>query len=476
MNKYKTLLGNIGLFGLNVFATKIISFVLVPLYTYYLNTADFGIQDMATLVISMLSSLATLCIADGVLRFMIDDKRNARGYATAGLIVMIAGCFVVMGLLPVTDLPIFGGLGNYKWLFLMFYAVGCFQNLFSMMARALNRLKVITYASIASSLVTAIGSGLFIAFLHMGLTGFFYASILGGAVGALIYFFAGHLQSEFVWHDSNLLRLCLKRMLPYSLPLIPNNILWLLNTSVNRFFITGFLGISASGMFAAASKIPNLLMIAYSVFQQAWTLSAFQEYRQEGLGVFYSKVYRLLDALLCIGASAIIMLSEPLARLLLQKEFFNSWPLIPLLIAGLYFNIIGSFWGSIYTTFMKTREIMTTTFAAAAVSIVLTWGLIHVCQLAGVAVALLVSNVVLWLTRVFSSRRLLIFKVNWGVSLLTYALIAIQIALGMSHVHGYLPMSFALFIVVSCIQLWNIRPMMKQFANIARQLIPNQRH
>lgn len=476
MNKYKMLLGNIGLFGLNVFATKIISFVLVPLYTYYLDTADFGIQDMATLVISMLSSLATLCIADGVLRFMIDDKRNARGYASAGLIVMVVGCLIVMMLLPVTDFPIFGGLGNYKWLFLLYYAVGCFQNLFSMMARALSRLKVIAYASIASSLVTAVGSGLFIAILHMGLTGFFYASILGGATGALIYLIVGNLQGEFMWQDKKLLRFCLKRMLPYSLPLIPNNILWLLNTSVNRFFITGILGISASGMFAAASKIPNLLMMAYSIFQQAWTLSAFQEYRQEGLSAFYAKVYRLLDALLCICASAIIVLSEPLARLLLQKEFYNSWPLIPLLIAGLYFNILGSFWGSIYTTFMKTREILTTTLLAALVSIVLTWGLIRVWQLTGVAIALLVSNLVLWLTRVIGSRRLLTIKVKWKTSLLTYALIAVQIAFGMFQVHEYLLMSVLVFIVVVCIQLWNIRPMMKQLVDIARQLVSGSCH
>lgn len=54
---------------------------------------------------------------------------------------------------------------------------------------------------------------------------------------------------------------------------------------------------------------------------QAWALSAFQEYKQEGLETFYAKVYRLLDALLCICASAIIMLSELLAHLLLQKEF-----------------------------------------------------------------------------------------------------------------------------------------------------------
>lgn len=470
MNKYKTLLGNIGLFGLNVFATKIISFVLVPLYTYYLDTADFGIQDMAVLVASILSSLATLCIADGVLRFMIDDRQRARGYATAGLVIISIGCMVVVVLLPLTDLPIFGGLGRYKWLFFAYYAVGSFQNLFSMMARALNRLKVIAYASIATSLITGAGSGIFIAGLHMGLAGFFYASILGGAAGALIYFLVARLWSEFLWRDTCTIRFCLRRMLPYSVPLIPNNILWLLNTSVNRFFLTGMLGIGASGMFAAASKIPNLLMMAYSIFQQAWTLSAFQEYREEGLDVFYSKVYKLLDALLCITASAIILLSEPLARLLLQKEFYNAWPLIPILIAGLYFNILGSFWGTVYTTFMKTRQILTTTLIAASVSVVLTWWFIQIWQLTGVALALLISNLVLWLTRVISSRELLTFPVNWTVVLTTYLLVGIQIVLEALQIRGCFIIGLLLFIAVSVIQLWNARSLLRQLIGVLKSV------
>ena len=50
MNKYKTLLLNIGLFGINTVATKLITFLLVPLYTYYLSTKEFGITDMSLTV------------------------------------------------------------------------------------------------------------------------------------------------------------------------------------------------------------------------------------------------------------------------------------------------------------------------------------------------------------------------------------------------------------------------------------------
>ena len=69
-------------------------------------------------------------------------------------------------------------------------------------------------------------------------------------------------------------------MLRYSLPLIPNSLFWWMGTSINRFFITGMIGIGASGLFAAAGKVPGLVNTVYAVFQQAWQLSAFQEARE----------------------------------------------------------------------------------------------------------------------------------------------------------------------------------------------------
>ena len=57
----------------------------------------------------------------------------------------------------------------------------------------------------------------------------------------------------------------LKKMLLYSVPLMPNAIFWWVGTSVNRFFITSMLGIGASGLFAAASKI-RVRCIPYILF------------------------------------------------------------------------------------------------------------------------------------------------------------------------------------------------------------------
>ena len=50
MGKYKDLMVNTGLFAFTQIATKLITFFLVPLYTAYMSTADFGVTDMSSTV------------------------------------------------------------------------------------------------------------------------------------------------------------------------------------------------------------------------------------------------------------------------------------------------------------------------------------------------------------------------------------------------------------------------------------------
>lgn len=52
---------------------------------------------------------------------------------------------------------------------------------------------------------------------------------------------------------------CLKRMLKYSIPLIPTAIMWWLVSSLNRPLLERHVGMFAIGLFAVANKLPNVL-------------------------------------------------------------------------------------------------------------------------------------------------------------------------------------------------------------------------
>lgn len=86
---------------------------------------------------------------------------------------------------------------------------------------------------------------------------------------------------------------------------LPNSLCNQIQTTVSRFIITGVLGISASGLYAAASKIPNLLNVLQQIVQQAWQLSAFQEFKSSGLKHFYDVIWRVYHALMSVGSALV---------------------------------------------------------------------------------------------------------------------------------------------------------------------------
>ena len=58
-------------------ATKLITFLLVPLYTTYMSAGEYGLTDMSITVISLLTPLVTLDVAEAAVRFIVGDR--ARG-------------------------------------------------------------------------------------------------------------------------------------------------------------------------------------------------------------------------------------------------------------------------------------------------------------------------------------------------------------------------------------------------------------
>ena len=202
----------------------------------------------------------------------------------------------------------FGGLGNYKAWFILAYATSAIMNLCGEVARGMGEVKLIPICAGVSSVTTLVLACISIGQLEMGITGYFISVSVGPMLAIMLYMSFGRLAKAFLSGARRMTKLAvndswkiIRPMLIYALPLIPNNLFWWLSSGINRLFITGMLGIAASGMFAAASKIPGLLNTAYMVFQQAWQLSAYQESGSKGLGKFFSSVFCALQAVLWNG-------------------------------------------------------------------------------------------------------------------------------------------------------------------------------
>lgn len=59
-------------YGLGIFFSKIIVFLLIPIYTRCFSTTDYGYYDVLVTNLTMLVSIAFIEVWSGTLRFMFD--------------------------------------------------------------------------------------------------------------------------------------------------------------------------------------------------------------------------------------------------------------------------------------------------------------------------------------------------------------------------------------------------------------------
>ncbi|HBT5816285.1 TPA: oligosaccharide flippase family protein, partial [Klebsiella pneumoniae] len=74
MNKYAKLLNNSLIFALGNLGSKVIVILLVPLYTFYLTTQDYGLVDLVASSQALLMPFITITAEQALLRYIIGEK------------------------------------------------------------------------------------------------------------------------------------------------------------------------------------------------------------------------------------------------------------------------------------------------------------------------------------------------------------------------------------------------------------------
>ena len=96
MANYRYLAKNIGVLAISNFATKILSFFLVPLYTSILSTSEYGTYDLFNTTVYLLIPILTLNIQDATIRFSLDENYDKKKIVTISLNVFVKGLLLLL--------------------------------------------------------------------------------------------------------------------------------------------------------------------------------------------------------------------------------------------------------------------------------------------------------------------------------------------------------------------------------------------
>ena len=178
--------------------------------------------------------------------------------------------------------------------------------------------------------------------------------------------------------------------------MVPSIILWWITNVSDRYMVTYFVGASENGLYTAASKIPNFVILFSTVFIDAWQLSAVDEYDSDSREAFFTKVFRVYSGGIFVVASALIFFCRIITKILVDDSYFNSWKFVPVLIIATSFSCLVNFLASVYMAEKKSFMGMVTALSGAITNIVLNFVLIPIMGATGAAVATVVSFVVVF--------------------------------------------------------------------------------
>lgn len=318
--------------------------------------------------IGLVLPFVSLGLPEGFLRFsfIYDSTSHARIVSTTVITVVIS-IFIFTIINSIINKGI--TLNTYSLLQNLLLITTLLNTLTIMLSQVINKMELIAFSGIINALTVFV----FTIFCYM-IFGFganeYITALCVGNIGSSTFLILknyGSINIRISLYDKKLLF----KMLKYSLPLVPNAVSWWINHTSNRYVINYYFTSSDVGIFSAAYKIPSILILFYSIFNQAWQLSAFKVQKNIDEREFYRIVFENYSMIVVISTTIIMTFSQQIINVMLGPEFQEAIRYSPLLILSSTFGAFVGFYSAIFLAKKSTAMLLLSTILGAGVTLVL---------------------------------------------------------------------------------------------------------
>lgn len=372
------LIKNIIIYFFGNVLVRLVSFLLLPVYTKYLPPSDFGYFDLVTSIMSVAVPMVFIEIWNGVLRLMFDysTEKDKRKVFTNGLFFTIGLMVLFTVLYWITDTII--EIKYTIWIF--FYGIlMLFQNLYQFGVRGLGKNVLFMVSGIAATLATAAFNLVLIIFFNMKIDALLISACAGMLLSIILIEAGTGLLIRMSIKDLDMK--IIKEMAVYCAPLMVNSVTFWFLTNFNKILILKKLGLDYNGIFAIAARFTTAIGIFVSVFSMAWQESAFEASQEAERGKYYTSTLNIYIRFLCGGMLVLIPFTYLIFPYFVAHEYAEAKSILPIFYAGTIASAISNFFGHIYGAEKQTNIIFTTTITGSIISVLTAYSLITVIGL-----------------------------------------------------------------------------------------------
>lgn len=425
-SKDKSLLVGTFTYAIGNFGTKILSFLIVPLYTFYIKPSDLGDYDLLMTTVSLLSPLLTMKVSDATYRWLIKDISNSPDYLAATYKLLLRNCvfFSIVFLLINKIFPI--------WHCYYFIAIlvgdrvlECVQKLL----RGLKNQKLFAVSGIIYTALLVSANFVKICILHQGVIALLESVVFAQIITILFIFLQEKSLIVVNWRNGRKHKHLQKEFMKYSIPLVPSALSWWVMSASDRYVIRIILGKTANGIFAVAGKFPSILQTIFTMFNNAWTDMALSELgKGKQTDEYVASIFRKLYIFSFSVVFGLIPLTKIVTQIILGPEYQTASIYIGILYLGTIFQGFSSFCSIGYLQQKTTSGAAKTSMYGAVVNLVVDIFMMKYIGLFAAAISTFIGFFIMWITRMHDIKDTFPIKIN-KVEFSIYFLLAIILAM-----------------------------------------------
>lgn len=361
---------------------KCFSFFLLPLYTAYLTTEDYGVTSIATSFIATTCFVVAFSLFSAVMRFYVDLKTDPeklkRFYGTIVIFVFISGA-AFFGLFTLFR----GALSKYVFQGTDYYPVilvtlvslifFCQHNVYDNILRSQQKAAKSSILGIAYFFVTLALNILFVVVLKMGAVGSLLAS-LGGYFIYTVYFLIDMTVKKEITFCLDLK--LLKSALKYSIPIMPHNLSTQIASLISKILIGDAVSLAGVGIYSVAAQFGTIADTIQVYVDQAygpWLYEKLNE-KEDGYKTFIRNISKTMIAVIGLFFIGISLFAQDYIILFVDKSYAEAWKFVPFIVLVFAIKTMYYFYVEVLFYYKKASKFLfTATLTSSFVNLVLSY-------------------------------------------------------------------------------------------------------
>jgi len=345
LKDYKSIMKHTSIYALGNILSKMVGFFMIPIYTRHLTPADYGVLELISLVLTVMSRLLSLRLTAGMMRFYYEydepgEKKSLISTSQISMIIIAGLTFfsLVYGS-RYASIFVFGS-DAYEHFFPYIFASLGFELISSVCFTYIRILQRSGYFMFMSMLQLVVGLGLniyLIVYLKLGVQGVVYSMVISNGMTACVLSAFTFWKVKVHFDFSKL-----KKLVKFGLPMIPAGLLiFLLNTG-DRYLISRLSTLEELGIYGLGYKFGMLLGVFIGTpFLSIWGPKRMEIYRTHpNPPEVYARVFLYIFFVFSFVGLTLSLLTSDLLIFITTPEYYGAGKVVPLVVVGyMFYNL-----------------------------------------------------------------------------------------------------------------------------------------